>query len=332
MKIDFTLTPPVCAPTQLGVQHIKGFPLADVVDYIDWSPFFQTWELRGRYPNRGYPKIFNDDKVGEEAKKLYSDATKMLKEIMEGSLLELRASHGVWCANADDNHEDIMIFSDESRNDKIAEFRCLRQQLEKENDDPYMSLADFVAPKSSGLKDYVGMFAVGVFGCDKLVAKYESDNDDYSKIMAQALADRLAEAFAEVLHRDMRKSTWGFSANESLDNTDLLKVKYQGIRPAPGYPSQPDHTEKRTMWNLLRCDTAIGLQLSDSLAMMPASAVSALVFGHSEAKYFAVGAIEKDQVKSYSERKGMELGDVERWLAPILNYDDNQGDSKESKE
>mgnify|MGYP006077793277 FL=1 len=216
MKIDFNATPPVCAPKQLGVQHIKGFPLADVMDYIDWSPFFQTWELRGRYPNRGYPKIFNDERVGEEARKLYADATKMLKEIMEGNLLELRASHGVWCANADDQHEDIHIYSDEARTEPLATFCCLRQQLEKENDDPYVSLADFVAPKSSGMKDYVGMFAVGVFGCDKLVAKYESENDDYSKIMAQALADRLAEAFAEVLHRDMRKNTWGYSASESL--------------------------------------------------------------------------------------------------------------------
>lgn len=294
------------------------------MEYIDWSPFFQTWELRGRYPNRGYPKIFNDERVGEEARKLYADATKMLAEIVEGNLLELRASHGVWCANADDNHEDILIYGSEEERTQapIATFACLRQQLEKESEDPYMSLADFVAPQSSGLKDYVGMFAVGVFGCDKLVAKYEAENDDYSKIMAQALADRLAEAFAEVLHRDMRKETWGYSANESLDNSDLLKIKYQGIRPAPGYPSQPDHTEKRTMWNLLQADKAIDLQLSDSLAMMPASAVSALVFGHSEAKYFAVGAIEKDQVQSYAARKGDDLKTVERWLAPILNYDD----------
>ena len=323
-KIDFEARPPVCAPKGgVGVNHVRGFPLADVIDYIDWSPFFQTWEIRGRYPNRGFPKIFNDERVGEEARKLYADAQAMLKEIVDGNLLELRASHGVWPANADDAHEDILVYADEDRTQPpIGRFACLRQQLEKENDDPYMSLSDFIAPKSSGLKDYLGMFAVGVFGCDKIVAKYEADNDDYSKIMAQALADRLAEAYAEVLHRIMRMETWGFTeGKETLDSSDLLKCKFEGIRPAPGYPSQPDHTEKRTMWNLLQADKEVGLELSDSLAMMPASAVSALVFGHPDSKYFAVGAVDKDQIQSYAERKGDSLETAERWLAPILNYD-----------
>ena len=324
MKINWNTSPPVCPPKGgLGVQHIRDFPLADVVNNIDWSPFFQTWELRGRYPNRGYPKIFNDEKVGEEAKKLYADAQAMLKEIIDGKLLELRASHGVWAANTSDSGEDILVYADEDRSaEPVATFCCLRQQLEKESEDPYCSLSDFIAPKTTGLPDYLGMFAVGVFGCDKLVAKYEAENDDYSKIMAQALADRLAEAFAEVLHRDMRRDTWGYACDEKLENEDLLKVKYQGIRPAPGYPSQPDHTEKRAMWNLLQADKEIGLELSESLAMMPASAVSALVFGHSEAKYFAVGAVDKDQIESYAMRKGDDLETVERWLAPILNYDD----------
>tara|TARA_B100000780_G_C21098389_1_gene443137 strand:+ start:908 stop:1660 length:753 start_codon:yes stop_codon:yes gene_type:complete len=246
----------------------------------------------------------------------------MLKEIVDGNLLELRASHGVWPANATNEHEDILIFADEERKEPIGTFACLRQQLEKENDDPYMSLSDFIAPVSSNKKDYLGMFAVGVFGCDKLVAKYEKDNDDYSKIMAQALADRLAEAYAEALHRIMRMETWGFCSDEKIDNSDLLKCKFEGIRPAPGYPSQPDHTEKKTMWNLLQAEQEIGLQLSDSYAMMPASAVSALVFGHQDSKYFAVGAVNKDQISSYAERKGDTLETIERWLAPILNYDD----------
>ena len=191
------------------------------------------------------------------------------------------------------------------------------------SDDPYMSLADFVAPVETQLKDYIGMFAVGVFGCDKLVEKYEAENDDYSKIMAQALADRLAEAFAEVLHRDMRTKDWGYAKDEHLDSGDLLKIKYQGIRPAPGYPSQPDHTEKRELWKLLApaLNNGVGIELSESLAMMPASAVSALCFSHPDAKYFAVGAISKDQVESYATRKGETLEETERWLAPILDYD-----------
>jgi 5-methyltetrahydrofolate--homocysteine methyltransferase len=323
-RINWQETPPACAPVSgiFGAQSILDFPLEDVVAYIDWSPFFQTWELRGRYPNRGFPKIFNDERVGEEARKLYADAQAMLKEIIEGKLLSLRAAHGIWPANSTGN-EDILVFADEERTEPIAKFACLRQQLEKESDDPYMSLADFVAPVESKLNDYIGMFAVGVFGCDKLVIKYEAENDDYKKIMAQALADRFAEAFAEVLHRDMRRKDWGYAKDESLDSSDLLKIKYQGIRPAPGYPSQPDHTEKRELWKLLgpALNDGVGIELSESLAMMPASAVSALCFSHPLAKYFAVGAISKDQVESYAARKGMAMEDAERWLAPILDYD-----------
>jgi 5-methyltetrahydrofolate--homocysteine methyltransferase len=195
----------------------------------------------------------------------------------------------------------------------------LRQQAEKESDDPYLSQADFVAP--AGYKDHLGMFAVACFGCDELVSKYESEHDDYSKIMSQALADRFVEAFAEYLHRDIRVRLWGYASDEKLDEADLLKIKYDGIRPAPGYPSQPDHTEKRTMWHVIQAAELAGIQLSESLSMIPASSVSALVFAHPESEYFAVGQIGKDQVESYASRKQMELDQCERWLSPILNYE-----------
>ncbi len=254
----------------------------------------------------------------------------MLAEVLEGKLLKLRASYGIFPANATDSGEDILVYADEDRSKApVATFGCLRQQLEKESDDPYLSLSDFVAPKGSGLQDYLGMFAVGVFGCEDMVARYEAEHDDYKKIMAQALADRLAEAFAEKLHLDMRKTHWGYAPDEQLDASDMLKIKYQGIRPAPGYPSQPDHTEKNVMWSLLKPDETIGLKLSDGLAMMPASSVSALCFAHPSANYFAVGAINKDQVESYGARKGDSLDVTERWLAPLLNYDNTDGESKE---
>ena len=203
--------------------------------------------------------------------------------------------------------------------EKKATFCMLRQQAEKESDDPYMSQADFIAP--AGHKDYLGMFAVSCFGCDELVKKFESEHDDYSKIMAQALADRFVEAFAEYLHREIRVNMWGYAADEHLNEADLLKIKYDGIRPAPGYPSQPDHTEKRTMWDVIQAKELAGIELSESLSMMPASSVSALVFAHPMSEYFAVGQIGKDQVESYAARKGMELEQCERWLSPILNYE-----------
>jgi 5-methyltetrahydrofolate--homocysteine methyltransferase len=216
------------------------------------------------------------------------------------------------------------VFESEADRDEqkvLATFCMLRQQAEKETDDPFFSQADFVAP--SGYKDYLGMFAVACFGCDELATKYESENDDYSKIMAQALADRFVEAFAEYLHREIRINLWGYAKNEHLTEADLLKIKYDGIRPAPGYPSQPDHTEKRTMWDVIKAQELAGIELTESLSMMPASSVSALVFAHPESQYFAVGQVCKDQVESYSARKGMELDICERWLSPILGYEQN---------
>jgi len=286
------------------------------------NPFFQTWELRGRYPNRGYPKIFNDETVGSEAKKLFDDAQAMMKKFIAEESMTLKGVVGLFPANRSSGGEDIDIFENEEAREAaspLATFCMLRQQAEKESEDPYLSQADFIAPV--GYKDHMGMFAVACFGCDELVTKYESENDDYSKIMSQALADRFVEAFAEYLHRDIRTNLWGYAPNEDLNEADLLKIKYDGIRPAPGYPSQPDHTEKSTMWKVIQAKEKAGMELSESLSMIPASSVSALVFAHPESEYFAVGQIGKDQVESYAERKKMELSLMERWLSPILNYE-----------
>jgi 5-methyltetrahydrofolate--homocysteine methyltransferase len=278
--------------------------------------------LRGRYPNRGYPKIFNDAAVGGEAKKLFDDAQAMMQKIIADGSMHLKGVVGLFPANRSSDGEDIVVFKTEEDREKgraLSRFCMLRQQAEKESDDPYLSQADFVAP--AGYKDHLGMFAVACFGCDELVAKYEKEHDDYSKIMSQALADRFVEAFAEYLHRDIRVRLWGYAGSEKLNEADLLKIKYDGIRPAPGYPSQPDHTEKRTMWEVIQADELAGIQLSESLSMIPASSVSALVFAHPESEYFAVGQIGKDQVESYASRKHMDLDQCERWLSPILNYE-----------
>mmetsp|Transcript_11469 Transcript_11469/g.19060 ORF Transcript_11469/g.19060 Transcript_11469/m.19060 type:complete len:1422 (-) Transcript_11469:114-4379(-) len=322
IKIDFDAVPPPPAPKKLGVTVIDTVNLADIVPYMDWNPFFQTWELRGRYPNRGYPKIFKDETVGSEAKKLFDDAQTMMREIIADGSMQVKGVVGLFPANCSADGEDVHIYaSEEAREsgDIMASYCMLRQQAEKESEDPYLSQADFVAP--AGYKDHLGMFAVSCFGCDKLVAKYEADNDDYSKIMAQSLADRFVEAFAEYLHREIRTDMWGYAADENLAEEDLLKIKYDGIRPAPGYPSQPDHTEKSTMWEVLKAKELAGMELSESLSMLPAASVSALVFAHPESQYFAVGQIGKDQVTSYAERKKMDLSKMERWLNPILNYE-----------
>ena len=278
--------------------------------------------MRGRYPNRGYPKIFNDEAVGSEAVKLFDDAQALMKEIIANKSMNLKGVVGLFAANRTEEGEDVMVFNSEE--DRAAcnpthTFCMLRQQAEKESDEPYLSQADFIAP--AGYKDHLGMFAVSCFGCDALVEKYEAEQDDYNKIMSQALADRFVEAFAEYLHRVIRTDMWGYANDESLDNEDLLKIKYVGIRPAPGYPSQPDHTEKSTMWSAIQAEELAGIELSESLSMMPAASVSALVFAHPQSQYFAVGQVGKDQVKSYAARKKMDLPVCERWLSPILNYE-----------
>ncbi|KAJ3034843.1 hypothetical protein HDV00_004606 [Rhizophlyctis rosea] len=309
-------------PSFLGTKTLNEYDLGSLVSHIDWNPFFQTWQLRGKYPNRGFPKIFNDETVGEEARKLYEDAQQMLKEIIDQKILQARAIVGFWAANS--VGDDIELYKDEDRKETIATFYGLRQQAEKDSEatDPYLCLSDFVAPKDANVPDYVGAFAVSCgFGVDEKCAEYAKTHDDYSIIMLKALADRLTEALAEVLHEDIRKEFWGYAKDESLSPEEMLQVKYQGIRPAPGYPSQPDHTEKETMWKLMDIEKETGIGLTESLAMTPAAAVSAVVFGHPESRYFAVGKIDKDQVEDYAARKNMSVADVERWLSSNLCYD-----------
>jgi 5-methyltetrahydrofolate--homocysteine methyltransferase len=306
-------------PQLIGTKVYDDFPLEDVLEYIDWNPFFQTWQLRGRYPNRGYPKIFKDETVGEEARKLYDEAQIMLKEIVATKSLQLKAVVGIWPASA--KGDDIQLFEDEGRGEVLATFHGLRQQAEKDNKEPYACLSDFIAPQETGVSDYLGLFANAAFGLEPIVAKYKAAGDDYSYIMAEALADRLAEAFAEKLHELVRKELWGYAPGEALSGEDLLKVKYQGIRPAPGYPSQPDHQEKATMWRLLKADEAIGMELTESFAMTPAAAVSGLYFAGAASHYFAVGRITADQVEDYSKRLGQDLETTTKWLSPMLNYE-----------
>jgi len=326
LRIDWTKAPPAPAPKQAGAIVELDYPIEKLIDFIDWNPFFQTWELRGKYPNRSYPKIFNDDSVGEEAKKLFNDAQDMLKVIISNKVLQARAIHGVFPASArviDGSPEDVEVWLSEADRQSGAKpamtFAMLRQQMEKEADEePYVSCADFVAPKEAG-NDHMGMFACAIFGASEACAKYEAAHDDYSKIMMQALADRLAEALAEAIHLEMRTKTWGYSSAENLSVSELLKVKYDGIRPAPGYPSQPDHREKRKMWDFLQAEQKTGISLTENLAMTPAAAVSAIVFSHPQSYYFAVGAIDKDQLSSYASRHGDNIDEAEKWLAPLLS-------------
>ena len=307
-------------PKFLGTKTLKDVPIGDVIPYIDWNPFFQVWQLRGRYPNRGYPKIFNDENVGKEAKKLFDEANKMLNKMQNEKQLTLNGLLAFYACNA--VGDDIEVYNGEdSTSGKRCMFHTIRQQAEKDTEEPYMALSDFIAPKDSGVTDYLGMFVCTAgLGLDKLTESFKKNNDDYSYIMAEALADRLAEAFAELLHAEVRKDHWGYAPDESLNAEDLLKVKYQGIRPAPGYPSQPDHTEKATMWDLMKCKEEIGVELTESFAMLPAASVSGLYFGGKSAEYFNVGKIEKDQVEEYASRKGMDVATVEKWLGQNLAY------------
>eukprot|EP00180_Rhodochaete_pulchella_P001423 Plantae.Rhodophyta-Rhodochaete_pulchella.ctg2237.p1 GENE.Plantae.Rhodophyta-Rhodochaete_pulchella.ctg2237~~Plantae.Rhodophyta-Rhodochaete_pulchella.ctg2237.p1 ORF type:complete len:1287 (+),score=278.61 Plantae.Rhodophyta-Rhodochaete_pulchella.ctg2237:62-3862(+) len=321
-KIDFSAVPPAPKPRILGVHKIERYPLEKLLPFIDWNPFFQTWQLRGKYPNRGYPKIFNDETVGAEAKKLFDEANEMLKELVASGKIVANGVAAFYPANS--VGDDIHIYSDDENrclDTKIAVLHTLRQQAEKESDDPYLAMSDFIAPLSSGVKDYVGMFAVTAgIGTEELIKSYKEALDDYRMIMCEALADRLAEAFAEALHLEVRRDYWGYAAEEELSNEDLLKIRYDGIRPAPGYPSQPDHREKNTMWDLMKAEE-VGISLTDSCAMWPAASVSGLIFAHKQSKYFAVGKIMKDQVENYGARRGDTPEATEKWLRPILSYD-----------
>ncbi len=300
-------------PNQLGITVLDDYPLEALVPYIDWTPFFITWDLVGKYP-----KILNDDVVGEAATSLFADAQALLKDIIDNKRLTARAVFGLWEANTV-NHDDIEVYAADGST--AATLHQIRQQIQKPGaSEELASLADFIAPKETGLTDYMGAFAVTTgIGADELAAEYEAKHDDYNAIMVKALADRLAEAFAEHLHHLVRTEYWGYAADETLDNEALIKEKYRGIRPAPGYPACPDHTEKASLFKLLSATEHTGLELTDSFAMTPAAAVSGWYFGNPDAKYFNTGKIAPDQVESLAQRKGYSLPDMERWLTPILN-------------
>jgi 5-methyltetrahydrofolate--homocysteine methyltransferase len=301
-------------PNKTGITILKEFSLATLRNHIDWTPFFLTWELKGKYPD-----IFKDSKFGTEAKKLFDDANKLLDEIINKKLLQANAVVGIFSANSIE--DDIEIYSDEKRKNILAVLHTLREQKVKSDSQPNFALSDFIAHKESQVEDYIGMFAVTAGkGLEKLVERFEKQHDDYNSILAKALADRLAEAFAEYLHEKVRKEYWGYAEDENLSNEDLIKEKYKGIRPAPGYPAQPDHTEKQIIFSLLDVEKNTGIKLTESLAMYPAASVCGLYFSHPDSKYFNVGKIEKDQVLDYHRRKGMSIEEVERWLSPILNY------------
>ncbi|ELT98045.1 hypothetical protein CAPTEDRAFT_173307 [Capitella teleta] len=320
LQINWKLDPPPVAPNTLGTTYFEDYDLKTLVNYIDWKPFFDVWQLRGKYPNRGFPKIFNDKTVGKEAKRVFDDAQALLKNIINDNSLQCRGVVGFYRAHA--SGDDIELLDE---NGSIIETLFgLRQQAEKDSasSEPYYCLSDFVAPKESGLSDHVGMFAVSCLGAEALCRKFEKEHDDYNIIMVKALADRLAEAFAEELHERVRKEFWGYNSEENMAACDLLRVKYQGIRPAPGYPSQPDHTEKETMWRLLKPEK-VGIGLTESLAMTPAASVSGIYLSHPKATYFATGKIQLDQVQEYANRKKEDLSVVEKWLSPILAYDAN---------
>jgi len=314
LAIDWTgVVPPV--PCSTGLTVLDDYPLDDLVPRIDWTPFFQTWELAGHYPN-----ILTDPTLGPAATSLFADAQALLDRIVRERLLRARAVFGVFRANA--VGDDIEIYADEERSEQLAVIHTLRQQMLKPPGRPNLALADFVAPRETGVADYVGGFAVTAGeGLDALAASFEAAQDDYSAILAKALADRLAEAFAERLHERVRREYWGYAPDEALDNAALIRERYQGIRPAPGYPACPDHTEKRTLFDLLRAETNAGITLTESYAMLPAAAVSGYYFWHPQSQYFGVGKIERDQVEDYARRKGLDVAVMERWLAPNLNYE-----------
>ncbi|ETN76792.1 5-methyltetrahydrofolate--homocysteine methyltransferase [Necator americanus] len=326
LRIDFNKFAPVhekknyhftVKPSFLGRKGFLDFDLRQLIPYIDWKPFFDVWQLRGKYPNRAYPRIFKDEQVGEEAKRVFDDAQKWLNKIIEEKKLKANAVVGFYEAGSEG--DDIYLYENGA---KIATFYGLRQQSGREHDQPHLCISDFIKPLNDGApSDYIGIFACTAgLGAQEYCKELESDHDDYGSIMIKALADRLAEAFAEYLHRLVRIDLWGYSTDEALTPADLLSVRYHGIRPAPGYPTQPDHTEKRTLWDLLKA-ADYELELSEHLAMLPAASVSGLYFASPSSSYFAVGKIDKDQVTDYAARKGVPLENMERWLSPILGYD-----------
>lgn len=304
----------IVKPTFTGAKLIDDVSLEEICEFIDWTPFFQTWDLHGKYP-----KILTDEVVGVEATKLFNDAKALLDQICKEKWLQNKAVVGVWPANA--VGDDIEVYKDEDRSEVIEKFHMLRQQVKKSEKGFNHSLADYIAPKSTGLADYIGGFVVTAgIGIEPYIERFEKDHDDYNSIMLKALADRLAEAFTELLHQKMRKELWGYDASETLKNEDLIKESYRGIRPAPGYPACPDHLEKPTIFKLLNASELTGVELTESMAMYPTASVSGWYFAHPDSKYFGVGKINKDQVAQYAKRKGVDIEYAEKWLSPNLNY------------
>lgn len=314
-KIDWT-TAALPVPKTLGTQYFEAYPIEEIRNYIDWTPFFQTWMLQGKYP-----KIFENELIGKEAKKLFDDANAMLDEVVAKKLLTCNAAIALYPANSI-NDDEVEVYADESRTTVLHTFEFLRQQGKKGTNVPNISLSDFIAPKDSGKKDYLGFFAVTAgIGIEPLIEQFKKDHDDYKDIMIKAVADRLAEAFAELMHARVRKEFWGYAPEENLENERLIKEEYVGIRPAPGYPACPDHTEKPPLFQLLDAEKHTGIFLTESNAMYPASSVSGMYFAHPDSKYFGLGKIGKDQLEDYARRKGFEVALMEKWLAPNLNYD-----------
>ena len=324
-KTDWSSYKPV-KPSFLGTKVFEDYPLDELVPYIDWTPFFATWELAGHYP-----QILDDDKIGEAARSLFADAQEMLKQMVEEKWLRASAVIGFWPANQVET-DDIELYTDDTRNETRAMLHSLRQQMTRgKSERANIALADFVAPKESGIADYIGGFAVTAgHGEDEVAKKFAEKLDDYKSILSKSLADRLAEALAERMHERVRREFWAYAPDEGLNKEDLISEKYQGIRPAPGYPAQPDHTEKQTLFELLDAEKKAGIILTESCAMWPGAAVSGLYLSHPDSEYFGVGRIERDQVVDYAKRKGMSLTECERWLAPILNYTPSAADDEAS--
>jgi 5-methyltetrahydrofolate--homocysteine methyltransferase len=313
LQIDWTSNQ-ISKPQIPGISRFDDVSLEVLKEYIDWTPFFRVWELKGKYPD-----IFENDEFGKEASKLFDDAKNLLNRIIEEKSLKVSGITGLFPANS--VGDDIEIYSDESREKRLAVFCTVRQQYKKDKKQPNIALSDFIAPKASNNIDYLGLFACTAgTGIEKIIDSFKQDHDDYNIIMTKAIADRLAEAIAEYLHKIVRIENWGYANNENLTNQDLIRENYKGIRPAPGYPAQPDHSEKLKIWNLLDVEKDCGISLTESFAMLPAASVSGMYFANSHAKYFTIGKIGEDQITDYAERKGISKKDAEKLLGSNLNY------------
>jgi len=315
VKIDWNSSD-IGTPAFTGVKVFDDYSLAEIQEYIDWTPFFFAWELKGRYP-----KILTDAEKGEEATKLFKDAKDMLNKIIDEKWLQAKAVVGVFPANSV-NDDDVEIYADDSRSEVTTTLNFLRQQTQQPPGRPNYCLSDFIAPKETKLNDHIGAFAVTTgIGIEEHVKRFEADHDDYNAIMLKVLADRLAEAFAELMHKRVRKEFWAYAADETLGNDALIAEEYKGIRPAPGYPACPDHTEKAKLWALIAADKNADITITESFAMLPAASVSGWYFSNPESKYYAVAKINREQVEDYAKRKGMTMAEAERWLSPNLGYD-----------